>query len=84
MEASKCGRLILDIAGKKSGSTAAQKARSDATTEGVTSDLKTLKVDDAPLPKSKNLNVVSEFERTKTKKSASFVVVGQSTPVVTV
>jgi elongation factor 1 alpha-like protein len=35
-----------------------------------------LKVDDAPLPKSKNLNVPSEYEKSKSKKSASFVVVG--------
>lgn len=35
-----------------------------------------LKIDDAPLPKSRNLDVLSEFERSKPKKSASFVVVG--------
>ncbi len=35
-----------------------------------------MKVDDAPLPKSKNLDVLSEFEKSKSKKSASFVVVG--------
>ncbi|KAI2628867.1 hypothetical protein GGR54DRAFT_367947 [Hypoxylon sp. NC1633] len=35
-----------------------------------------LKIDDTPLPKSKNLDVLKEFEATKSKKSASFVVVG--------
>jgi len=35
-----------------------------------------LKIDDTPLPKSKHLDVLSEFERSKNKKSASFVVVG--------
>ncbi|KAI1263217.1 P-loop containing nucleoside triphosphate hydrolase protein [Xylariaceae sp. FL1019] len=38
--------------------------------------VKGLKIDDTPLPKSKNLDVISEFERTESKKSASFVVVG--------
>ncbi|KAK5626349.1 hypothetical protein RRF57_002064 [Xylaria bambusicola] len=35
-----------------------------------------MKVDDTPLPKSKNLDVLSEFEKAKKKKNASFVVVG--------
>lgn len=35
-----------------------------------------MRVNDAPLPKSKNLDVISEFEKAKKKKSASFVVVG--------
>ncbi|KAI1848917.1 hypothetical protein JX265_001248 [Neoarthrinium moseri] len=38
--------------------------------------VKALKVDDTPLPKSKNLDVLSEYEKSKGKKSASFVVVG--------
>lgn len=46
-------------------------------TNDVTNDMKTLKVDDTPLPKSKNLNVLSEFEKSKSKKNASFVVVGE-------
>ncbi|KAI4603972.1 Hsp70 suppressor, GTPase facilitates ribosomal subunit dissociation [Pestalotiopsis sp. 9143b] len=44
----------------------------DQTADGV----KTIKLDDAPLPKSKNLNVLSEYEKKQSKKSASFVVVG--------
>ncbi|KAH8887696.1 hypothetical protein GQ53DRAFT_290219 [Thozetella sp. PMI_491] len=39
-------------------------------------ELKALKINDTPLPKSKNLDVVSEFEKSKAKKTASFVVVG--------
>ncbi|KAH9885042.1 hypothetical protein F4778DRAFT_761735 [Xylariomycetidae sp. FL2044] len=42
----------------------------------ATDGMKNLKVDDAPLPKSKNLDVLREFERSQSKKSASFVVVG--------
>jgi elongation factor 1 alpha-like protein len=39
--------------------------------------VKSLKIDDAPLPKSKNLDVLGEYESSKKKKSASFVVVGR-------
>ncbi|KAK1759528.1 Hsp70 protein-domain-containing protein [Echria macrotheca] len=35
-----------------------------------------LKIDDAPLPKSKHLNVISEFQKSDSKRAASFVVVG--------
>lgn len=35
-----------------------------------------LKIEDAPLPKSKNLDVLSEFHKSNSKKAASFVVVG--------
>lgn len=41
--------------------------------EGV----KAINVDDAPLPKSKNLNVLKEYKNSKAKKSVSFVVVGK-------
>ena len=36
-----------------------------------------MNLDDAPLPKSKNLNVLKEYENSKAKKSVSFVVVGE-------
>jgi elongation factor 1 alpha-like protein len=39
--------------------------------------MKSLAIDDTPLPASKNLDVLSEYEKTNTKKSASFVVVGK-------
>ncbi|KAL1859803.1 hypothetical protein Daus18300_009393 [Diaporthe australafricana] len=38
--------------------------------------LKELKIAETPLPKSKHLNVLSEFEKSKQKRSASFVIVG--------
>ncbi|KAI8950350.1 hypothetical protein F4801DRAFT_549318 [Xylaria longipes] len=44
--------------------------------EGTIDGIKTMKIDDTPLPKSKNLDVISEFEKAKKKKNASFVVVG--------
>jgi elongation factor 1 alpha-like protein len=44
----------------------------------VTAGVKALAVSDVPLPKSKNLNVIEEYEKSKPKKHASFVVVGMS------
>ncbi|KAF3018497.1 Hsp70 suppressor, GTPase facilitates ribosomal subunit dissociation [Neopestalotiopsis sp. 37M] len=44
----------------------------DQTADGI----KAIKLDDTPLPKSKNLDVLGEYEKSKSKKSASFVVVG--------
>jgi elongation factor 1 alpha-like protein len=46
----------------------------------VTAGVKALAVDDAPLPKSKNLDVVAEYEKSHSKKHASFVVVGRFSP----
>ncbi|KAK3316110.1 P-loop containing nucleoside triphosphate hydrolase protein [Apodospora peruviana] len=61
-------------AGKKTP--AAQKKKGASSTNAVTNDVKALKIEETPLPKSRNLNVLSEFERSKKKKTASFVVVG--------
>ncbi|KAK7755085.1 hypothetical protein SLS62_002900 [Diatrype stigma] len=60
---------------KLAASTAKRKGGSDVKT--ASDGIKDLKVDDTPLPKSKNLDVLSEFEKSKSKKSASFVVVGK-------
>ncbi|KAI3397282.1 hypothetical protein diail_11014 [Diaporthe ilicicola] len=38
--------------------------------------LKELKIAETPLPKSKHLNVLKEFEKSKQKRSAGFVIVG--------
>ncbi len=62
----------------KAGSTAAKK-KGGAAGDGaatITSGVKTLKLDAAPLPKSKNLDVLSEFAKSDKKKSMSFVIVG--------
>jgi len=42
----------------------------------VANDVEGLKVEEAPLPKSRNLDVLSEFHKSNSKKTASFVVVG--------
>jgi elongation factor 1 alpha-like protein len=68
--------LIADAAGKKTV-TAAPAKKKGGGADAVANDVKTLKIDDAPLPKSKNINVLSAFENSKSKKTASFVVVGK-------
>ncbi|KAI2472838.1 hypothetical protein F4781DRAFT_419766 [Annulohypoxylon bovei var. microspora] len=61
---------------KIAASTSKKKADSGGRSDEVTDGVKGLKIDDAPLPKSKNLDVLKEFDKAKSKKSASFVVVG--------
>ena len=38
--------------------------------------VESLKIDDTPRVKSKNLNVLAEFEKKKAKNAANFVVIG--------
>ncbi|KAK4232619.1 putative glucose-regulated protein 78 of hsp70 family [Podospora fimiseda] len=66
---------IVLAAQAKAAKTKKPKPSSSGTDE-VAADLKELKVDDAPLPKSRGLDVLAEFEKSKPKKNASFVVVG--------
>ncbi|KAI1380283.1 hypothetical protein F4677DRAFT_441599 [Hypoxylon crocopeplum] len=61
---------------KSAASTTKKKAQPVGKSDEAVDGMKGLKIDDAPLPKSKNFDVLKEFEKTKTKKSASFVVVG--------
>jgi elongation factor 1 alpha-like protein len=67
--------LIVDTAGKKTPAAQPNKKGGSAA-EAVAAEVKDLKISDAPLPKSRNLDVISEFQKSKNKKSASFVVVG--------
>ncbi|OAA61084.1 translation elongation factor ef-1 [Niveomyces insectorum RCEF 264] len=48
-------------------------AKGDAS---LAAGVKTLQIDDTPLPKSKHLDVLAEYKKSNAKKSASFVVVG--------
>lgn len=59
-------------AGKKSTSATPNAKNKDS----AESALKNLKIAETPLPKSKNLNVLKEYESSTQKKHASFVVVG--------
>ncbi|KAI1416633.1 hypothetical protein F5Y13DRAFT_154404 [Hypoxylon sp. FL1857] len=61
---------------KLAATTAKKKSESGAKGSEVTEGVKGLKIDDTPLPKSKNIDVLKEFNKAKSKKSASFVVVG--------
>ncbi|KAK6957074.1 hypothetical protein Daesc_002359 [Daldinia eschscholtzii] len=61
---------------KKNVASATKKKASTGKVEEVTGGVKSLKIPDAPLPKSKNVDVLKEFEKSKSKKNASFVVVG--------
>lgn len=71
--------LIVAAAGKKtSAATPVKKKGGGSGADAAANDLKALKVDDTPLPRSKNLNVLAEYEKSKGKKTASFVVVGKS------
>lgn len=44
---------------------------------GVTDGIGKVAIEDAPRAKSKNLNVMAEFEKSKRKNAANFVVIGQ-------
>lgn len=63
---------------KIAASTSKKKADSERRGDEVLDGVKSLKIDDAPLPKSKNLDVLREFDKNRGKKSASFVVVGKN------
>ncbi|KAI0839875.1 hypothetical protein F5Y06DRAFT_264922 [Hypoxylon sp. FL0890] len=61
---------------KLATNTTKKKAESGAKGDEATDGVKSLKIDDTPLPKSKNIDVLKEFDKAKSKKTASFVVVG--------
>ncbi|KAI0968268.1 P-loop containing nucleoside triphosphate hydrolase protein [Xylaria arbuscula] len=61
---------------KLAASTTKKKTGLEGKNEDAVDGIKAMRVDDTPLPKSRNLDVLSEFEKSKSKKNASFVVVG--------
>lgn len=69
------GQLLTPFAaGKKFTSNTPNTKNKDAAE--AAKNLKELKIAETPLPKSKNLNVLKEYEKSQRKRSASFVVVG--------
>ncbi|KAI1118367.1 P-loop containing nucleoside triphosphate hydrolase protein [Nemania sp. NC0429] len=73
--------VVLTAQSKASGkkpvaNTHKKKGGADGKDESVIDGIKVMRVDDTPLPKSKNLDVINEFKNAKRKKNASFVVVG--------
>jgi elongation factor 1 alpha-like protein len=57
---------------KTPSKTAAEK-KADQISNGV----EAMKIDDSPRATSKNLDVLAEYEKTKIKNSANFVVIGR-------
>ncbi|KAK2074732.1 hypothetical protein P8C59_008916 [Phyllachora maydis] len=64
----------VHAAGKTTTDSAAKKK--PLSTDAISDNVKALKLAESPVPKSKNWDVLSEFENSQRKKSASFVVVG--------
>ncbi len=58
-------------------------AKSDSikTVNGITKAVENVSIIETPKPKSKNLNVLAELEKTKQKPAANFVVIGESAVV---
>ncbi|KAL2263616.1 hypothetical protein VTK26DRAFT_5978 [Humicola hyalothermophila] len=65
----------VDTAGKKTPAVQPKK-KGASQAEAVAAGVSDLKIGETPLPKSRNVDVLSEYEKSKSKKNASFVVVG--------
>ncbi|KAL8771872.1 MAG: hypothetical protein Q9209_002810 [Squamulea sp. 1 TL-2023] len=62
--------------GAKAAKTAAQPTKDDNTTDGLLASVEAVKIGEGPKPRSKNLDVLAEFERSRAKNAANFVVIG--------
>lgn len=63
---------------KKTGPKAAPKdGPATPAADRVAGEVKNLKIDDTPKASSKHLDVLKEYENSKSKRSATFVVVGK-------
>jgi elongation factor 1 alpha-like protein len=60
--------------GLKSGKAQANK---DKTVGDLAKDLNKAKIDDTPRAKSKNLDVIAEYDKSEKKNAANFVVIGE-------
>lgn len=60
--------------GAKSKATTSKKSGTD--TAGIANGVGSIKLEDVPKPKSKGLDVVSEFKKSQAKNAANFVVIG--------
>lgn len=68
-------RLIVGTAGKKTAPAQPKKKIAEST-NAVAAEVEQLRINEEPSPKSRNLDVIAEFGKSKNKKHASFVVVG--------
>lgn len=64
-------------AGKKANALAKSTSKAQGKAAEAASGIANMKINDAPPPKSKGLDVLKEFEASKGKRSVSFVVVGK-------
>lgn len=55
----------------------AQPAKDDKATNDLSASVDVLKIDEGPKPKSRNLDVLAEFEKSRAKKAANFIVIGR-------
>lgn len=53
-----------------------QPQNGDNSVKAAIQGVENVKLEDTPKAKSKNLNVIAEFEKSDTKNAASFVVIG--------
>lgn len=52
-------------------------AKDNKATKDLSDSVSDMTFDEGPRPKSKNLDVLAEFEKTKAKRAANFVVIGK-------
>jgi elongation factor 1 alpha-like protein len=58
----------------------ATKTGSEKKADQLANSVETMKIDDTPRATSKNLDVLAEFKKAKTKNAANFVVIGIHPP----
>ncbi|KAF4541878.1 Elongation factor TU GTP binding domain-containing protein [Lasiodiplodia theobromae] len=68
--------LNAQAKGAKKKQSQAKDAKAKDEASGISEGVEGIKIDDAPRVKSKNLNVLEEYEKSNMKKSANFVVIG--------
>lgn len=54
------------------------KTTAEKKADQISNGIEAMKLDDTPRATSKNLNVLAEYEKTKAKNSANFVVIGKA------
>jgi hypothetical protein len=66
------------VSGGKGGNKGSIKVNGDKDTSQVTNGVGALSVDDSSRARSKNLDVLAEYDKAKKKNAANFVVIGRS------
>ena len=66
------------VAGGKGVNSTSKAAKSDKNVSQIANGMGSMSVEDSSRARSKNLDVVAEFEKSKNKNAASFVVIGRA------